>query len=199
MKPTLCFATNNPHKLQEVAAVVGNQFNLKSLAEIGSIAELPETGDTLQANALQKAQYVFDHFKVDCFADDTGLEVTALNGAPGVYSARYASMHSAGQAGDSEANMNLLLKNLQQHNNLAAQFRTVICLLQKGQQPRYFEGIVKGEILQQRQGEKGFGYDPIFMPEGYRQSFAQMPAEEKNRISHRGRAVQMLAEYLKEL
>lgn len=191
---TLVFATNNKHKLSEIRAILGDEIDILSLEDINCHADIPETADTLEGNALQKAQYVVDHFGMSCFADDTGLEVDALNGEPGIYSARYA-----GEEHDSEANMTKLLNNLGQNNNRKAQFRTVIALLEmEGGKIRQhlFEGIVKGEIIRERRGGEGFGYDPIFQPEGYQQTFAEMSGEAKNAISHRGRAVRKLVNYL---
>lgn len=190
----LVFATNNKHKVSEIRAILGEQMEILSLEDINCHADIPETADTLEGNALQKAQYVVDHYGMSCFADDTGLEVEALNGEPGIFSARYA-----GEGHDSEANMDKLLKNLGQNNNRKAQFRTVIALLEvKGGkvQQHLFEGIVKGEIIRQRRGGAGFGYDPIFQPEGYTQTFAEMGNDAKNNISHRARAVKKLAEYV---
>lgn len=190
----LVFATNNKHKLSEIRAILGEQVEILSLEDINCHADIPETADTLEGNALQKAQYVVDHYGMSCFADDTGLEVETLNGEPGIFSARYA-----GEGHDSEANMDKLLKNLGQNNNRKAQFRTVIALLEvKGGkvQQHLFEGIVKGEIIRQRRGGAGFGYDPIFQPEGYTQTFAEMGNDAKNNISHRARAVKKLAEYV---
>lgn len=190
----LVFATNNKHKLSEIRAILGEQVEILSLEDINCHADIPETADTLEGNALQKAQYVVDHYGMSCFADDTGLEVEALNGEPGIFSARYA-----GEGHNSEANMDKLLKNLGQNNNRKAQFRTVIALLEvKGGkvQQHLFEGIVKGEIIRQRRGGAGFGYDPIFQPEGYTQTFAEMGNDAKNNISHRARAVKKLAEYV---
>ena len=169
--------------------------------------DIPETGTTLEENALQKAQYVYDHYHIDCFADDTGLEVDALNGAPGIYSARYASMANDSSAShDSEANMARLLKELGENNNRKARFRTVIALIQKRnicecgctaiKEVHQFEGIVEGEIIRERRGGEGFGYDPIFQPDGYDQTFAELGMDIKNHISHRARAVQKLANYL---
>ena len=187
---TLVFATNNLHKLEEVRDILGGSFRIASLKEIGCIDDIPETADTLEGNALQKARYVKDKFGYDCFADDTGLEVEALGGAPGVFSARYA-----GPGHDSEANMRKLLKELEGKTNRQAQFRTVVALLLEGQEYT-FEGIVRGTILTERRGTAGFGYDPVFVPEGYAETFAEMGSEEKNRISHRARAVQKLADFL---
>ena len=187
---TLVFATNNLHKLEEVRDILGGSFRIASLKEIGCIDDIPETADTLEGNALQKARYVKDKFGYDCFADDTGLEVEALGGAPGVFSARYA-----GPGHDSEANMRKLLKELEGKTNRQAQFRTVVALLLEGREYT-FEGIVRGTILTERRGTAGFGYDPVFVPEGYAETFAEMGSEEKNRISHRARAVQKLADFL---
>ena len=187
---TLVFATNNLHKLEEVRDILGGSFRIASLKEIGCTDDIPETADTLEGNALQKASYVKDKFGYDCFADDTGLEVEALGGAPGVFSARYA-----GPGHDSEANMRKLLKELEGKTNRQAQFRTVVALLLDGEEYT-FEGIVRGTILTERRGTAGFGYDPVFVPEGYAETFAEMGSEEKNRISHRARAVQKLADFL---
>lgn len=190
MKQKIVFATNNAHKLEEVAAILGESYEVLSLREIGCEADIPETADTFAGNALQKAHYVKDHFGYDCFADDSGLEVDALDGAPGVYSARYSG-------GGSEENMTKLLHNLTGKSERGAQFRTVIALL-IGEDTRMFEGIVRGTIIEERRGEGGFGYDPIFVPEGYDKTFAELGSEIKNRISHRAQAVEKLAEYLKE-
>lgn len=187
---TLVFATNNLHKLEEVRDILGGSFRIASLKEIGCTDDISETADTLEGNALQKARYVKDKFGYDCFADDTGLEVEALGGAPGVFSARYA-----GPGHDSEANMRKLLKELEGKTNRQAQFRTVVALLLEGREYT-FEGIVRGTILTERRGTAGFGYDPVFVPEGYAETFAEMGSEEKNRISHRARAVQKLADFL---
>lgn len=187
---TLVFATNNAHKLQEVRQMLGDRFDIKSLADIGCDVDIPETADTLQGNALQKACFVKKRFGLDCFADDTGLECVALDGAPGIYSARYA-----GENHDSEANMRKLLDNLKEKKDRRAQFRTVIALLYHGEE-HFFEGIVRGRIIDERKGTEGFGYDPIFIPEGYDTTFAEMTAEEKNSISHRGRAVARLVDFL---
>ena len=204
----IVFATNNQHKLSEIRSILGDSIEVLSLKDIGCDVDIPETGTTLEENALQKAQYVYDHYHISCFADDTGLEVDALDGAPGVYSARYASM--AGDSGqmshDSEANMARLLKELGNNNNRKARFRTVIALIQKKdvcpcgctsiKEIHKFEGIVEGEIIRERRGGEGFGYDPIFQPDGYDQTFAELGMEIKNHISHRARATQKLADYL---
>ena len=206
----IVFATNNLHKLQEVRQILGDSFEVLSLKDIGCDVDIPETGQTLEENALQKARYVYDNYHIDCFADDTGLEVEALNGAPGVYSARYAAMEPTGsdspKSHDSEANMARLLRELSDKDNRKARFRTVIALIQKKdvcpcgctsiKQEHLFEGIVNGEITTERSGVEGFGYDPIFRPEGFEHTFAEMNAEQKNSISHRGRATAKLAEYL---
>lgn len=189
----LVFATNNKHKLQEVRDIIGSGVEILSLADIDCTDDIPETADTLDGNALIKARYIFGKYGVNCFADDTGLEVEALGGAPGVYSARYA-----GDGHDSEANMNKLLENLTGENNRSAQFRTVIALIIDGEE-KLFNGIVKGEITRDKRGASGFGYDPIFVPEGYKESFAQMESSTKNSISHRYRATKQLSDYLKEL
>ncbi|MBX2915578.1 MAG: non-canonical purine NTP diphosphatase [Cyclobacteriaceae bacterium] len=189
---TLCFATNNTHKVKEIQALLGNSFKLQSLNDIGCREELAEDQDTIEGNSLQKAQYVFDHFKVACFADDTGLEVAALNGAPGVYSARYAGVQR-----NAEDNMQLLLKNLKGKRNLNARFRTVITLItQSG--THQFEGILNGTITFDKRGTRGFGYDPVFVPEGYQQTLAELDLDEKNKISHRARALQKLVLFLKQ-
>ncbi|MCR4660034.1 MAG: non-canonical purine NTP diphosphatase [Bacteroidales bacterium] len=187
----LIFATNNKHKLQEVRALLGDTIKVLSLDEVGLAGDIPETADTLDGNAIQKAMWVYDRTGADCFADDTGLEVDALGGAPGVYSARYAGEHCT-----FADNVAKLLNALEGETNRKADFRTVICLLQNGE-PHLFEGRVDGHILTQPYGEGGFGYDPVFMPDRFAVSFAEMPLDVKNMISHRGRAVAKLAEYLK--
>lgn len=188
----LVFATNNKHKLEEVRAIVGDCVDILSLNDINCNDEIPETADTLQGNALIKARYIYEKYGVDCFADDTGLEVEILNGAPGVYSARYA-----GEECNSEANMQKLLHNLTGKSERRAQFRTVIALIINGEE-KLFNGVVKGYISTEKLGDSGFGYDPIFIPEGFSQSFAQMSSEMKNSISHRYRATEQLSNYLKE-
>lgn len=199
MKPIIVFATNNAHKLSEVRQILANAYEVRSLKEIGCDVELPETHDTIRENALEKAMYVKEHFGYDCFADDTGLEVTSLKGMPGVYSARYATISEAGWEAltadhDSEQNMKKLLYLLQGCEERSAQFKTVIAFVHgKEKKVDFFEGIVKGHITEERHGTDGFGYDPIFMPEGYNVTFAEMSAEEKNSISHRGRAVAKFA------
>lgn len=184
-------ATNNAHKLKEIAAILGQEIELLSLKDIQCFADIPETADTLEGNARQKAMYIYENYGMDCFADDTGLEVEALGGAPGVFSARYA-----GEGHDSEANMQKLLKELAGKENRKAQFRTVICLIRNGKE-HLFEGIVKGEIIQEKRGGEGFGYDPIFVPEGYDLTFAELGDDVKNTISHRTRAVEKLCQFLK--
>ena len=193
-KMKIVFATNNQNKLIEVRKILGNQFKVLSLEDIGCHDDIPEKGQTLEDNALIKAQYVYNKYHVDCFADDTGLEVDALGGAPGVYSARYAG----GAGHDSQANMTKLLHELENNNNRRARFRTVIALIINGK-TKTFEGIVNGEIITQRRGGEGFGYDPIFQPEGYNKTFAELGTDIKNQISHRARAVQKLADHLKTL
>lgn len=187
----LVFATNNAHKLDEIRAILGDKIEVLSLKDINCDADIPETADTLEGNAALKAEYIYNNYGLDCFADDTGLEVEALGGAPGVYSARYAG----GDGHDSEANMRKLLKELDGKQNRKAQFRTAICLIEQGEE-HLFEGIVKGSIIEQKRGASGFGYDPVFMPEGYEETFAEMGNAEKNKISHRARAVEKLCEYL---
>lgn len=186
----ICFATNNRKKIEEVKAALGPEFELVSLQEIGCFDELPETGDTLDHNAFQKARYVKEHFGVDCFADDTGLEVEALEGAPGVYSGRFA-----GEPRSDERNIDLLLEKMEGKTNRKARFRTVIALILEGKEYQ-FEGIAEGEILHRRVGEKGFGYDPVFRSTGFDRTFAELSLEEKNEISHRGKAIKALADFL---
>ena len=199
----IVFATTNQHKLQEIRDILGSDYEVVSLKEIGCNVDIPETGNTLEENALQKAQYVYDHYHLSCFADDTGLEVEALDGAPGVHSARYAE----GTDHDSEANMAKLLRELDGKENRKARFRTVICYIEKKdvcpcgctsiKKIHQFDGIVNGSIATEKHGTEGFGYDPIFVPEGYDKSFAELGEVIKNGISHRARAVAKLAEYLK--
>lgn len=190
MKRKLVFVTNNAHKLEEISSILGGKMELLSLKDIQCTADIPETADTLEGNAIQKAEYIHRHYGLDCFADDTGLEVEALDGAPGVYSARYA-----GEGHDSEANMQKLLLNLEGKDNRKAQFRTAICLIMDNEQ-HLFEGICRGEIIKEKRGGAGFGYDPIFVPEGYTETFAELGNDIKNTISHRAKAVQMLCEFL---
>ena len=209
MKRKLVFATNNAHKLEEVAAILGNQIELLSLNDIDCHTDIPETAETLEGNALLKSSFIYKNYHLDCFADDTGLEVEALNGAPGVYSARYAE----GEGHDAQANMRKLLHELEGKENRKAQFRTAFALIIDGKENRkaqfrtaislildgkeyLFEGVIKGEIIQEKRGDSGFGYDPIFKPEGYQQTFAELGNEIKNKISHRALAVQKLCEFL---
>lgn len=186
----LCFATNNAHKIEELQAMLGLTFTLKTLSEIGCHDDIAETGTTLEENSLIKARYVWDNYQMDCFADDSGLEVVALNGAPGVYSARYSGLHHS-----HAANNELLLANLAGITNREAQFRTVITLILGGE-IHQFEGIIKGKIIDQLRGTEGFGYDPLFVPDGYDQTFAEIPLAEKNLISHRAKAVEKLVAFL---
>ena len=187
----MVFATNNKHKLHEVREMLDGVVEIKSLDEMGLAGDIPETADTLQGNALLKAQWVWQRTHLDCFADDTGLEVNALGGAPGIYSARYA-----GPQCNFDDNVDKLLSAMEGKTDRRADFRTVICLLEGGE-PTYFEGRVDGVILTERYGQEGFGYDPVFMPDRFAVSFAEMPLEVKNQISHRGLAVAKLVAYLK--
>ena len=189
----IVFATNNKHKLEEIRRMLAGKDEIVSLADIGCHDEIPEEQDTLEGNAFQKARYIKEHYGYDCFADDTGLEIEALGGRPGVYSARYA-----GEDKDSEANMQKVLAEMQGCNNRRARFRTAIALVFRGEE-HLFEGEVRGEILRERHGEGGFGYDPIFRPEGFSVSFAEMSLDDKNRISHRGEAVRRLAAFLNHI
>ena len=186
----LIFATNNSHKITEIQGILGTSITLKSLNDIKCSDDIPETGSTLEANAAQKSFYIYNKYHVNCFADDTGLEVEALNGAPGVYSARYA-----GDAHNSEANMRKLLQDMEGIENRKAQFRTVFALIINGKE-HLFEGIVKGEITKHRCGSSGFGYDPVFIPEGYTQTYAEMGNTLKNKISHRALATNKLCNFL---
>jgi XTP/dITP diphosphohydrolase len=187
---TLVFATNNPHKIAEVKTMLGARYNFLSLADIGCLEDIPETSPTLEGNALQKARYVKEKYGYDCFSEDTGLEVDALDGAPGVITARYA-----GPARDDAANIAKVLQEMEGQHERGAQFRTVIALLLAGE-THLFEGIVRGQITSARSGAAGFGYDPIFQPEGYAQTFAEMSRDDKNAISHRGRAIRKLQTFL---
>ena len=187
----LVFATNNRHKLEEISRFLKGQHEIISLSEIGCHEDIPEDHDTLEGNALQKAQYIKEHFGYDCFADDTGLEIKALNNRPGVYSARYAG----GKGHDAQANMLKLLHELEGKENRKAQFRTAISLILDGKN-YLFEGIIKGEIIKEKRGESGFGYDPVFQPEGYDKTFAELGNDIKNKISHRALAIQKLCEFL---
>lgn len=190
MKRKLVFATNNAHKLREIKEILNEAFEIVSLKELGIYEDIPETADTLAGNARQKAQYVQEKTGLNCFADDTGLEVDALNGAPGVFSARYA-----GENATYADNVNKLLQAMQQETNRQARFKTVISLI-LNEKEYLFEGSVEGSILREKQGEKGFGYDPVFLPAGHSESFAEMSADQKNAISHRGRSVRKLVEFL---
>ena len=188
---TIVLATGNPHKVKEIREVLADQFIIKGLKEIGCTTDLPETSPTLEGNALQKARYVYQHYQVNCFAEDTGLEIEALGGEPGVYTARYA-----GPKRDPDDNMNLVLQKLLGVKARDARFRTVVALILDGKEYT-FEGIVNGTIALQKQGVGGFGYDPIFIPNDYEQTFAELPSTEKNKISHRGRAIRKLIDFLK--
>ncbi|MBL1407840.1 non-canonical purine NTP diphosphatase [Sphingobacterium faecale] len=187
----LVFATNNAHKLEEVQAIIGNKFNLKSLTDIGCHDDIPETGVTFQENAQQKTDYLVKRFDVNCFGDDSGLEIDALGGEPGVYSARYSGSR------DMEQNIDLVLERLNGQASRKARFKTVISLFLEGRQ-YFFEGAIEGRIIEERRGDGGFGYDPIFIPDGYSRTFAEMSAAEKNRISHRSIAVTKMADFLKK-
>jgi XTP/dITP diphosphohydrolase len=189
----LVFATQNKNKFFEISKLLPKSFALSNLIVLNYFEELPENQTTLEGNASEKAKFVYDKFSIDCFADDTGLEIDALDGRPGVYSARYG-----GDAKDPELNIKKILDELKGNENRNAQFRTVISLWFKNKE-YLFEGIVKGVILHSRKGEKGFGYDPVFMPDGYSKSFAEMPIEEKNKISHRALAFNKLKKFLEEI
>ena len=188
----LVFATNNQHKLQEIKQLIDNSIELLSLNDINCTDDIPENSETLEGNASEKSYYIFNKYGLNCFADDTGLEIEALNGEPGVYSARYA-----GEEKSSDNNMDLVLEKLHKIKNRNARFRTVISLLIDGHETQ-FEGVVEGHILEEKRGQTGFGYDPIFQPKESRYSFAELSMEEKNKISHRGRAVQKLVKYLNQ-
>jgi XTP/dITP diphosphohydrolase len=189
----LVFATNNRHKLEEVVAKIGDRFKLLTLGDIGCNEDIAETGLTFRDNASIKSHYIHDKFQLNCFGDDSGLEIDALNGEPGVYSARYAGTH-----GDHDANINKVLDNLKASSNRKARFRTVISLIWNGEE-YFFEGTVEGTIRHERSGAKGFGYDPIFQPDGYEVTFAEMSLEEKNSISHRAKAMEKLLAFLEKL
>ena len=193
MKKRLIFATNNRNKLKEIDSILGDRYDLTTPAACGITEDIPEDRDTIAGNASQKSHYIFNKVGIDCFADDTGLEVEALGGAPGVYSARYA-----GEQKNSDDNIDLLLKNMAGTENRKARFKTVISLIVNGEE-HLFEGVVNGVITTERHGTDGFGYDPVFRPDGYDVTFAEMSLEEKNRISHRGKAVAELADFLKTL
>lgn len=190
IKKEIVFATANANKIKEVTLLLGDRYRLLDLKDIGCYIDIPETSNTLEGNASLKAQYVADNFQKDCFSDDTGLEVNALHGAPGVYSARYAGTDKS-----SEANMDKLLNALKDETDRFAQFRTAIALI-KGGKKYLFEGIVKGTILTERHGNEGFGYDSIFCPQGYDKTFAELSMEEKNKISHRAIAIRKLIDFL---
>ncbi len=193
MRRKLVFATNNAHKLDEIRAILGDEIEIVSLADIGCHTDIPETADTLEGNALQKARYVYEHYHCDCFADDTGLEVEALDGAPGVHTARYAYPDRH----DPEANTRKLLDALKEKSSRRAQFRTVIALILNGEE-HLFDGRVEGSIATEKRGIEGFGYDPVFIPEDSGKTFAELGVEAKNRISHRARAVARLCEFLRQ-
>ncbi|NPA44332.1 MAG: non-canonical purine NTP diphosphatase [Chlorobi bacterium] len=189
----LVFATNNAHKLEEVTKIINDDFEILSLKDIECFDDIPETQNTIEGNASQKAHYVYEKYKINCFADDTGLEIDALNGEPGVYSARYAGENCTFQD-----NVKKVLEKLEGVENRNAQFKTVISLIIDGKEYQ-FEGIIKGKILKEQKGSSGFGYDPIFQPEGYNKTFAELAPEVKNKISHRGIATSKLAEFLKNI
>lgn len=186
----IIFATNNPHKLEEIQNILANQFNVKGLREIGFEGDIPETGTTLTENASIKSHFIFDRHHIDCFSDDTGLEIDALDDRPGVYSARYA-----GEDGNAKRNINKILRELRGIENRTAQFRTVISLIMGGKE-YFFEGKVKGKIIENEKGTAGFGYDPVFIPDGYDQTFAELPSGVKNKISHRANAMKKLVDFL---
>ncbi len=192
----IVFATNNAHKLGEIRDILKQDFSVVSLEDIGCHDDIPETSATLEGNALQKARYIHERYGVDCFADDTGLEVEALGGGPGIYTARFGVMNGYGDDHDAEANTRCLLDKLKGESNRAAQFRTAIALILDGKE-YLFEGIAKGVITEEKRGEKGFGYDPVFMPEGYGETFAELGVGTKNTISHRAKAVAKLADFLR--
>lgn len=194
---TLVFASNNAHKLEEIRSILGDQYEVKSLKDIGCEVDIPETGNTFRENALQKATYVKEHYGYDCFADDSGLQVEALEGEPGVYSARYAQKNGVSFDGNKDqANMDVLLQKMANESNRKACFRTSVALIYQGE-THFFDGMVEGKIIQEKRGNQGFGYDPLFIPNGYTQTFAELGNEIKNGISHRARAVAQLAEFLK--
>ena len=195
---TLVFASNNAHKLEEIRAILGDKYEVKSLKDIGCEVDIPETGTTFRENALQKARYVKQHFGFDCFADDSGLQVEALGGEPGVYSARFAMKNGRQVTADSkdDVNMDVLLEKLEGKENRKACFRTSVALIYEGEE-HFFDGIVNGRIIDEKRGNGGFGYDPLFVPEGYDKTFAELGNEVKNGISHRARAVAQLAAFLK--
>lgn len=193
----LVFASNNAHKLEEIRTILGTQYEVKSLKDIGCEVDIPETGSTFRENALQKATYVKEHFGFDCFADDSGLQVEALGGEPGVYSARYAVKNGVQVEGNKDDdNMNVLLEKLANEENRKACFRTSIALIFEGE-THFFDGTVEGHIIREKRGNGGFGYDPIFIPDGYDKTFAELGNEVKNGISHRARAVAKLSDFLR--
>lgn len=187
----LIFATQNEHKAEELRALIPAQFNMKTLNDIGCTEDIPETADTFAGNALLKSRYVYETYGMSCFGDDSGLQIDALNGEPGVYSARYSGSR------DFDRNIQMVLDKLQGVENRTARFRTVIALILDGRE-YLFEGIIEGRILQERTGERGFGYDPIFTPDGFNMSFAEMSLDQKNRISHRAKALQQMVEFLRQ-
>lgn len=193
MKKKLVFVTNNKHKLAEIYAMLNNKIQISSLKDINCDVNIPETGNTIAENALLKAEYVYKNYQLNCFADDTGLEIEAIDGAPGVYSARYAGIDQ-----NSEANVKKVLAELKGKKNRDAQFRTVISLIIDGKET-LFEGIIKGKIIEEKRGNSGFGYDPIFMPDGYDKTFAELGEEIKNKISHRALAIKQLCKFLNDL
>lgn len=187
---TLIFATNNKHKLEEISSILNNKYKMLGLDGIGFSGDIPETGTTLTENASIKSHFIFDRYQIDCFSDDTGLEIVALDGRPGVYSARYA-----GEDGNAKKNIKKILHELQGIENRTARFRTVISLIMGGKE-YFFEGKVEGKIIENEKGTAGFGYDPVFIPDGYHQTFAELPAEVKNKISHRANAMKKLIDFL---
>lgn len=189
----LIFASHNVHKLQEIKDIVGEKFNIKNLSDINMFEEIPETGNSFKENALQKAEFIYNKLKCNCFADDSGLSVDALNGEPGIYSARYA-----GEPCNMQRNIEKLLDNLKGKTNRNAQFTTVIAVILDGN-TFFFEGIIRGKIIDKPRGNNGFGYDPIFIPDGYNQTFAELPSHIKNNISHRAIAMQKFREFIKTL
>ena len=199
----MVFATNNEHKLREIRQIFGDKIEIQSLAEIGCTEEIPEDADTLEGNAVQKARYIAEKYGVDCFADDTGLHVDALDGAPGVYTARFGTMNGFGDSHDATANIRCLLAKMEGKENRACRFRTVIALIRHkaegGLEEHLFEGIVRGQIPTEERGTDGFGYDPVFAPEELGKTFAEVGPEVKNEVSHRARAVKKLAAFLKTL
>lgn len=192
MDKKIVFATNNRHKLDEIRSILGSSYTIVPMSETGCSEDIPETAGTLEGNALLKAQYIKTHYGYDCFADDTGLEIKALNNAPGVYSARYA-----GESKDPKANMLKVIKDLENQTDRSARFRTVIALI-AGEKEYLFEGVVDGKLVEEARGNAGFGYDPVFVPEGYTETFAEMGVDVKNKISHRAKAVEQLKKFLDE-